>query len=85
MRLGHITSGSAVWRWFFIIFGLLGLVWSVVVWIYMPDTMITAKFLTDREKAIAVERIRRNRTGVANPKFEKSQFIEAIMDPKIWY
>ena len=84
--VGHIQyTGLAVWRWFFIIFGLIGLVWGVVLWIWMPDSPLTAKFLDNREKAIAIERLRENRTGISNPEFKKNQMIEAFMDPKVWY
>lgn len=83
--IGHINTGIAVWRWFFIIFGILGLAWAAVLWKYMPDTPLTAKFFNDREKAIAVERLRENRTGIANRDFKKDQFIEALTDLKVWY
>lgn len=83
--IGHIHTGIAVWRWFFIIFGILGLIWAGVLYIYMPDTPLTAKFFNDREKAIAIERLRENRTGIVNKEFKKDQFIEALIDPKVWY
>jgi hypothetical protein len=83
--IGHINTSIAVWRWFYIIFGLVALFWSVVVWLFMPDTMITANFLNGREKSIAVERIRRNRTGVANPELKKYQIMEALLEIKNWW
>jgi ACS family allantoate permease-like MFS transporter len=84
--IGHINyTGIAVWRWFFIIFGVLGLAWAVVLYFYMPDTPITAKFLNEREKTIAVERLRENRTGIANSEFKKEQVYEALLDVKVWY
>jgi MFS family permease len=84
--IGHInTTSIAVWRWFFIIFGIVGLLWSIVLWLWMPDSPLTAKFLNDREKAIAVERLRENRTGIANDEFKWDQFKEALLDVKVWY
>lgn len=83
--VGHIDTGIAVWRWFFIIFGILGLFWAVVLYIFMPDSALTAKFLSENEKAIAVERLRENRTGIINKEFKKSQAIEALLDVKVWY
>jgi ACS family allantoate permease-like MFS transporter len=41
--------------------------------------------LTEEEKIIAIERLRANRTGVANKEFKRYQFIEAIKDPMIYY
>lgn len=84
--IGHITSTPLpVWRWFFIIFGTIGLFWSIVLYFYMPNDILTATFLSEEEKIIAVERIRRNRTGLASSKFKKQQFIEAITDVKVWW
>lgn len=84
--IGHIQgTGIPVWKWFFIIFGVIGLGWTAVLYFWMPDNILTAKFLTEDEKAIAVERIRRNRTGVSNPHFKKNQCIEALTDIKVWW
>lgn len=84
--IGHIdNTGIPVWRWFFIIFGMIGLVWSAVLWRWMPDSPLTAKFLDERERMIAVERLRQNRTGIANSEYKKDQMIEAFRDPKVWY
>lgn len=83
--IGHISTSIPVWKWFFIIFGILGLAWAAVLYFFMPDTILTARFLSEEEKVIAVERIRRNRTGVANPKFKKNQCIEALTDIKVWW
>ncbi|KAF2104482.1 MFS general substrate transporter [Rhizodiscina lignyota] len=83
--IGHIKTSVATWRWFFIIFGILGLAWALVLFLFMPDSPLTAKFLTDDEKIIAVERLRANRTGVANKEFKKNQFIEGLTDPLVYY
>lgn len=84
--IGHIhVEGVPVWRWFFIIFGIIGLLWAAVLWVFMPDTPLTASFLNERERQIAVERLRENRTGIQNKDFKKDQFIEAFKDPKVWY
>lgn len=70
---------------FFIILGIVGLVWFGVLSIYMIDSPLTAKFLNEEEKVIAVERLRENRTGVTNREFKKYQFLEALKDPLIYY
>lgn len=84
--IGHINNTSiAVWKWFFIIFGIVGLIWAIVLWLFMPDTILSAKFLSEREKMIAVERLRENRTGISSQKFKKDQLWEAFTDIKVWY
>lgn len=83
--IGHITTGIPTWKWFFIIFGIIGLFWASILMLYMPDTPLDAKFLSERERTIAVERVRENRTGIANRDFKKDQFIEALTDFKVWF
>lgn len=84
--IGHIDSTSIpVWKWFFIIFGILGLIWAAVLWFFLPDTILSAKFLNEREKAIAVERLRENRTGMSSQTFKWEQVVEALCDIKVWY
>jgi MFS family permease len=84
--IGHIVnSGVATWKWFFIIFGLVSLIMSAVLWFFMPNSPLDAKFLNEEEKMIAVERLRDNRTGVKNHKFKKYQLIEALKDPLVYY
>ncbi|KAH8646253.1 allantoate permease [Xylariales sp. PMI_506] len=83
--IGKIVSPIEVWKWFFIIYGLLAFLWAGVVWRYMPDSIIDCKFLNDREKAIAIERIRANRTGIANRHFKPHQLWEALCDWKVWW
>ena len=85
--IGHISgTGIPIWKWFFIIFGIVGLIWAIVLWIYMPNTVMDAKFLNERQKMIAVERLRDNRTGASNETtFKKEQMWEALTDIKVWY
>nr|QFR37092.1 MFS transporter [Cyberlindnera americana] len=81
--LGHISSGIPSWKWFYILYGIITFFWSIIVFFRLPDSIPNAYFLNDREKFIAVERIRRNKTGVKNEVFKKHQMIEALCDPQI--
>ncbi|EXJ79503.1 hypothetical protein A1O1_08767 [Capronia coronata CBS 617.96] len=84
--IGHINQTEIpTWKWFFIIFGLAGLILSAFLYFFMPDSPLTAKFLNEEEKLIAIERLRDNRTGVANREFKKHQLIEALKDPLVYY
>ncbi|KAF2137338.1 uncharacterized protein K452DRAFT_111817 [Aplosporella prunicola CBS 121167] len=83
--IGHITTGAlARWMYVFIIFGSCSFVWGIVSLIVLPDLPSTAKFLTERERAIAVERVASNRQGVKNNHFKKNQAWECARDPKTW-
>ncbi|KAH8819379.1 major facilitator superfamily domain-containing protein [Xylogone sp. PMI_703] len=82
--IGHITTGLPQWMYVFLIFGSISLAWGVVFILFMPDLPSNARFLTERERIVAVERVARNRQGIKNHHFKKYQVWQAIQDPKTW-
>lgn len=82
--VGHINSGLQKWMYVFIIFGSLSIAWGIVSLIALPDLPSTAKFLTESERLIAVNRVASNKQGVKNRHFSKYQAIQTIKDPKTW-
>ncbi|KAF2098644.1 MFS general substrate transporter [Rhizodiscina lignyota] len=80
--IGHIGGSLASWRYEFLIIGALCCIWGVVMFIFLPDNPVTAPRLTDRERRIAIERIKGNQTGVENKHFKWYQLREALTDPK---
>ncbi|KAG8895904.1 hypothetical protein FRC01_012133 [Tulasnella sp. 417] len=50
----------------------------------MPDNPATARFLNQQEKVNVVQRIRINQNGIETKVWKRSQFIEALRDPKTW-
>ncbi|KAH0828316.1 hypothetical protein AYO21_07311 [Fonsecaea monophora] len=58
--IGHIHSSSLkpyqMRQIIFLFFGLITVVFSVVVWFFLPDSPITAHFLKGEDKLIAIER-----------------------------
>ena len=82
--VGHITTGLAKWMYVFLIFGSISIAWGVVSLIVLPDSPSTAKFLTEKERLIAVNRVAANKQGVKNHHFSKHQAIQTIQDPKTW-
>lgn len=52
--------------------------------IFMPDSPVEAKFLNDRDKIIAVERLRMNQMGVMSREWRWSHVKESLRDPKTW-
>jgi hypothetical protein len=54
------------------------------MFIMLPDSPVTAKGLSTREKRIAVERLRSNQTGVENKHLKPYQVKEAFMDYKLY-
>lgn len=85
-----ITSGHSAlanWRLLFIVEGLPSVVAGAVTWFFLPDSPLTARFLTEEEKAVVLAR------GVRQVGDEAAQrlghirgkhVLEAIMDWKNW-
>ena len=82
--VGHITTGLARWKYVFLIFGAASFAWGLVSLYFLPDVPATARFLNERERAIAVNRVAKNRQGVKNKHFKKDQAIQCAKDPKTW-
>lgn len=82
--VGHITTGLARWMYVFLIFGALSVFWGIVSLLFLPDQPSTARFLDEREKAIAIARVSRNKQGVRNHHFRWYQAVQCARDPKTW-
>lgn len=83
--LGHIQSDRLhSYQIIFLFCGLLTVLVSVPVCIFMPDSPMEAKFLSENEKLIAVERLRMNQMGVASRVWKWDHVLEALLDVKTW-
>ncbi|RKU48354.1 hypothetical protein DL546_008829 [Coniochaeta pulveracea] len=72
------------WQLLFLVIGLFTSAIGVLFLFVMPDNQLNAKFLTKKERLMAVERIRVNQQGVGNKHFKAYQFWEALSDPMVW-
>ncbi|KAJ2969658.1 hypothetical protein NUW58_g9933 [Xylaria curta] len=54
--VGHINSGLPRWMYVFLIFGAVSVLAGIVSFLVLPDVPATARFLTQKERAIATER-----------------------------
>lgn len=68
----------------FIIFGALTVLIGASLWWILPDTPLTCRWLSDRERVIVVQRLKDNRTGVKNTHHKKDQVIETLSDYRVW-
>ncbi|KAF2719980.1 MFS general substrate transporter [Polychaeton citri CBS 116435] len=82
--IGHIKGSLPSWKYEFLIIGALCCIWGIVMYIFLPDSPVTAKGLTTREKRIALERLKDNQTGVENKHFKWYQAREAFLDVKLY-
>ncbi|OTA99803.1 hypothetical protein M426DRAFT_16123 [Hypoxylon sp. CI-4A] len=83
--IAHITSNNVPnWAWFFLIFGAVTILYGGFMFYYLPDSPLNARWLSEKDRALAIERVRSNRTGVENHVWKWSQFKEAILDVQCW-
>ncbi|KII87313.1 hypothetical protein PLICRDRAFT_251321 [Plicaturopsis crispa FD-325 SS-3] len=72
------------WQLLFLLVGGITFCWSILCYFFLPDSPTTARWLTDRQKVIAVRRTKDNHTGMENKTFKMYQLLEAFMDPKMY-
>ena len=70
-------------QWLFIIFGLITLIWAIVLLIFLPDTPNSARFLSEQQRIDAVDRIRSNQTGMKSNSWKWDQVREVVTDPNV--
>ncbi|KAI0179736.1 MFS general substrate transporter [Hypoxylon sp. FL1284] len=83
--LGHISSKLHSYQIIFIFFGVITVAFSFVMLAFMPDSPVEAKFLSDEDKLIAVERLRMNQMGVISREWRNDHLKETLLDPKSWF
>lgn len=66
------------------VLGSMALAVGAAILIWLPDSPASAKFLNERERQIALERVRGNQSGTVSRRFKKAQALEAVRDPKVW-
>ncbi|KAJ5584646.1 uncharacterized protein N7459_004446 [Penicillium hispanicum] len=83
--LGHVKDHVGPWRWMFIVLGLLTFLWGFIVWFLLPDSISTAKFLSEGERQFATNRVLVSGTGTTEQTTWKwNQVVECLVDPKTW-
>ena len=83
--LGKIHSHAlAEWQIIFLFVGLITVISAPVVWIFLDSDIPSARFLTEHEKAQAIERLRANQTGAGNREFKMAHVWEAAKEPKTY-
>ncbi|KAJ4287340.1 hypothetical protein N0V90_012738 [Kalmusia sp. IMI 367209] len=77
-------TGLASWRIMFVVLGCLTISIGLCTFIFLPDTPMKARWLTDNEKVMHLEHVSVNRTGIQDRKFRSSEIIEALLDPQVY-
>lgn len=82
--IGHIRGALSPWRYMYIVAGAVTILWAFVVLFLMDPDPTRARHINEREKYIAVSRLRSNNTGVRNVHFKQAQLWELLLDIKFW-
>lgn len=74
------------WQLLFLILGAVTAGYGFVLFAFLPDSPAKVVFFNKTEKAIALQRTLKNKTGVMDTgKFKWSQVWMAIKDPQTWF
>nr|QFR37164.1 MFS transporter [Cyberlindnera americana] len=76
----HIKS----WMILFMMFGIITVFTGVLFYFFLPDNQLNAKFLSEKEKIIAIDRVRSNFQGVGSSTWKWYQVREAFVDPRTY-
>ena len=68
----------------FVTLGCVTVVIGLVTTALMPDSPISAIFLSDEEKTAILQHVASNQTGVVNRKFKLGQILEIFKDIQMW-
>jgi MFS transporter, ACS family, allantoate permease len=82
--VGHTDTPLAQWRLLFLILGGFTLLWTVVLFVFLPDSPVTCWYMSDREKYVCLQRIKANNTGVEDKMIKWYQVRECLLDWKTW-
>ena len=72
------------WQYVFLLIAGISIIMGIVVGIVLPDSPTRAKCFSEEDRKLMVERVRANDQGIKNPKWNWSQFREAVLDPYIY-
>ena len=80
IREYSITS----WKIIFILTGVITIFFGFLFLLLIPDSQLNARWLTEEDRVLAIERVRVNQQGIGNKHFKAHQFKETLQDPMTW-
>ena len=83
---GVFQVKSKLWGWqiLFLIEGLATMAFAVIVYIVLPVHPSKAKFLTERQKEVAVMRLLKDGSTATSTKFSMKSFFKPLSDWKFY-
>ncbi|EXJ75637.1 uncharacterized protein A1O5_00144 [Cladophialophora psammophila CBS 110553] len=82
--LGNPSITFPGWKALFILSGGLTCIFGGFMFCSFAESPLTAKWLNDHDRHIAIERLRVNQQGIGSKVFKWPQFREAFTDPRTW-
>ncbi|EJT97469.1 MFS general substrate transporter [Dacryopinax primogenitus] len=74
----------AQWKLLYIVLGIMAIAVGTWVVLLLPDSPVTARFLTEEERIAALERVRLDQAGTHNKHIKKYQVSETFKDIRTW-
>ncbi|KAK1926885.1 major facilitator superfamily domain-containing protein [Papiliotrema laurentii] len=68
------------WQWMTLTVALISFCSALITLRFLPDSPTRARWATEKEKTLFVERVRSNNQGIKNTKFKREQLVEALKD-----
>ncbi|RDW84470.1 hypothetical protein BP6252_02060 [Coleophoma cylindrospora] len=78
------TGVLSSWQLLYVVTGALTVFVAIGFYFFVPDSQLTAKWLTPAERIVSIERIRVNQQGIGNRKFKTYQALEVVKDPRTY-
>lgn len=72
------------WKLLYLILGALAILNGVLVLLFLPDSPVTARFLSEEERVAALERVRLDQAGTHNKHIKRYQIVETFRDIRTW-
>ncbi|KAH8427376.1 uncharacterized protein LDX57_005089 [Aspergillus melleus] len=81
--VGHIPGPLSPWQWMYIILGVATFLWAVILFLFLPDSISSARFLTPPERTLMTHRVLIAGTGrTEKTTWSWPQTRECLIDPK---
>lgn len=80
----QINAALQSWQYEFLIIGALCTFWSIILWIFVPDSPYMTHWFKRHERLMIVSRKRDDQHSPDRRQWNASQVLEAFIDPKIY-
>ncbi|KAG9243634.1 putative allantoate permease [Calycina marina] len=84
--IGHVDMKP--WRWMYAIFGSLAILWSIVIFLFLPNSVSTARYFTPAEKDFIERRIGGDSVRDIEATIDDwtlGEAVSCLLDPKTWF